>query len=475
MKRPPSLALRLVLYILAAQIIGAVITALAIELLRANGTLHHSAGHWNDLAERRTTDLVLQSLRPLNGEVAIEPTAALRAEMQRAPNLQVAVFHAKSNIPTPGSSPQLVERLASLSNIRMLHTVFTFVGDGEAGERGHIWETRTPFGRLRIASYGHRFHWSDVFYVMHSSVTGYLQYFIIDIFVVSGIGWLALKRGLEPLNQVARETERIDMESLDQRLTLASVPTEVTKIVAAMNRALVRLDEGAERQRRFLANAAHELRTPVAILMERLDGPDQPGLKNEIQRDAGRIRNVVEQLLATARIDRRGGDVEETVDLVEIVQSMIDDHALLAVKMQRHLALEGDDGPVLVQGERRALESVLANLIDNALRAEPEGGTVFVQIGPRAEVAVIDHGEGVAPADRSKIFEPFWRKSEATPGTGLGLAIAKELIEKQGGRIWLEDTPGGGATFRLWFPAAPSETHAKVSNEHSTSRAHALP
>lgn len=468
MKRPPSLALRLVLYILAAQIIGAVITAVGIELLRANGTLHQAAGHWNDLAERRTTDLVLQSLCPLNGEVAIEPTAALRAEMQRAPKLQFAVFHAKSNIPAPGSSPQLVEQLAGFSSVRIRHTVFTFVGDGEAGERGHIWETQTPFGRLRIASYGHRFHWSDVFYVMHSSVTGYLQYFIIDIFVVSGIGWLALKRGLEPLNQVARETERIDMESLDQRLPLAGVPAEVMKIVAAMNRALARLDEGAERQRRFLANAAHELRTPIAILTERLDGPDQPGLKKEIQRDAGRIRNIVEQLLATARIDRRGGDVEESVDLVKIVQSMIDDHALLAVKMQRHLALEGDEGPVLVEGERRALESVLANLIDNALRAEPEGGTVFVQVGPNAEVAVIDHGEGVPPADRTKIFEPFWRKSEASPGTGLGLAIARELMEKLHGRIWVEDTPGGGATFKLAFPVARSESHGMAIAANSS-------
>jgi signal transduction histidine kinase len=472
-KRPPSLALRLVLYILAAQIIGAVITALSIELLRANGTLHGSTADWNDLAERRTTDLVIQSLRPQNGDVVIEPNAALRAEMQRAPKLQVAVFHAKSNMPAPGSSPQLVERLASLGKIRMLHTVFTFVADGEAGERGHIWETHTPFGRLRIASYGHRFYWSDVFYVMHNSVTGYLQYFIIDIFVVSGIGWLALKRGLEPLNQVARETERIDIESLDQRLPLASVPAEVMKIVAAMNRALVRLDEGAERQRRFLANAAHELRTPVAILTERLDGPDQPGLKKEIQRDAGRIRNVVEQLLATARIDRRGGDVQETVDLVEIVQSMIDDHALLAVRTQRNLALGGDEGPIFVRGQRRALESVLANLIDNALRAEPEGGTVFVQVGPNADVAVIDHGEGVAPADRTKIFEPFWRKSEATAGTGLGLAIAKELVEKLGGRIWVEDTPGGGATFKLWFPAAASETHANLNDAHSASRTNA--
>jgi signal transduction histidine kinase len=105
----------------------------------------------------------------------------------------------------------------------------------------------------------------------------------------------------------------------------------------------------------------------------------------------------------------------------------------------------------MVRGDRRALESVAVNLLDNALRAEPEGGTVLVQLSPGATLKVVDHGEGVAESDRKLIFEPFWRKSEATPGTGLGLAIVKEIVELHGGRISVEETPGGGATFTLSF------------------------
>ena len=97
---------------------------------------------------------------------------------------------------------------------------------------------------------------------------------------------------------------------------------------------------------------------------------------------------------------------------------------------------------------------VVANLIGNALKAEPVGGTVLVRLRPEGEVEVIDHGEGVAPCHRETIFEPFWRKSEATPGSGLGLAIAKELISKLHGRICVEETPGGGATFKLRFQPA---------------------
>jgi signal transduction histidine kinase len=95
---------------------------------------------------------------------------------------------------------------------------------------------------------------------------------------------------------------------------------------------------------------------------------------------------------------------------------------------------------------------VLTNLIDNALRAEPSKGSVVVRIDSDKIVEVIDHGEGIAAADREMIFEPFWRKSESSPGTGLGLAIAKEIVDAHGGRIWVEDTPGGGATFKLAFP-----------------------
>ena len=107
---------------------------------------------------------------------------------------------------------------------------------------------------------------------------------------------------------------------------------------------------------------------------------------------------------------------------------------------------------MVIRGSEFALQSVIANLVDNALRAEPAGGTVNLRVGADAIVEVIDHGEGVAEMDRELIFEAFWRKSEQTPGAGLGLAIAKELMGALGGRIWVEETPGGGATFKLSFP-----------------------
>jgi signal transduction histidine kinase len=157
----------------------------------------------------------------------------------------------------------------------------------------------------------------------------------------------------------------------------------------------------------------------------------------------------VEQLLATARAGERPGEIEHEVDLVATARSMVSDAALLAIRHRRQIEFEAPSTPVLVRGNQQALEAVVANLIDNAVRAEPENGTVLVRVSDGATIEVVDHGEGVAASDREAIFEPFWRKSEAQPGTGLGLAIAKELMDAHRGRIWVEATPGGGATFKI--------------------------
>lgn len=240
-------------------------------------------------------------------------------------------------------------------------------------------------------------------------------------------GHRAARRGLAPLNAAARDASRIDMDSLNQRFPEGEMPIEVLPFVKAVNEALTRLDAGVARQGRFTANAAHELRTPIAILDARADAVNDDALKREIKRDVRRMRTVVDQLLLLARRSSNEDDDAPSIDLGEAVRSIAGNYLPIAIANGRRLELDAPTPPVIARVGRWELECVVGNLIDNALRAEPQGGCVSIRVGADREIEVIDHGEGVAPEDREQIFEPFWRKSDAPPGTGLGLAIVKEI------------------------------------------------
>jgi len=473
--RRHSLVLRVVGCLLVAQIFAFTIAWLVTVGSGLMG-VEIFATSLDELSAIRAKEQVVASLA-LTGENTLEirPTPDLLEDLRRAPGMKFAAFRGLSHDPIAGSSPELVTMLSPLIEISPTHVHFVLPGDPSAVRAGLMEPLRTPFGRLHIAVYGQKFRWRDIFHAAAEEMQGLIAYLIMAIVMSAGAAWLAVRWGLRPLRRVAEQASCVDMNSLHQRLDADRVSSEIGPLVDAVNDALGRLDAGVARQKRFTANAAHELRTPINVLGVRLDAPEEPTFKNDLKRDHRRIRNIVEQLLASARLGEQSTKLDETIDLVALTRMMIADAALLALKARRQIVLDAPNAPVLIKGNRLALESVIANVIDNALRAEPEGGTVHVRVAENATLEVIDHGCGVEETDRDQIFEPFWRKNDSVPGTGLGLAIAKELIDAHRGSIWVEDTSGGGATFKLWFPAATSETLANLNNEHSSSRTVALP
>lgn len=459
-----SLAARLTFYVVIAQVIGFVATHASVHMLDAYGILPGAAAYWNDLAYPKVEALTIDSVKPApDGSLRLDPTPELRAYLNRMPTLRLAAFDPQTMSELPGSAPDLASLVKSQKRIRLLSMSQLIEGEPGTSLRGALVLTYTPHGRVQIAIYGYVSSWRDFPSWMYRAGVGDVKYHFPEILVVGIIGWIALKRGLVPLDSLVRQAETIDLVSLDRRLSLNSAPSEIRPLVVSINDALKRLDEDAKRQRRFLANVAHELRTPVAILTERLDHPKDDGFVNNLKRDARRIRTIIEQLLASARLQARQ-DVSVKVDLVEVARSAVKGHALLAVKNGRHLAIELTQEPIIVVGDQLALESVIGNLIDNALRAEPEGGTVLVRVGADTTVEVIDHGEGIPELDQELIFEPFWRKTDAKPGTGLGLAIVKDLMNAHGGRIDVQETPGGGATFKLHFSTVDGSAISKPTN-----------
>jgi signal transduction histidine kinase len=268
---------------------------------------------------------------------------------------------------------------------------------------------------------------------------------------------IAVRVTLRPLRTLAAQANAIQPVTSDARLGLDGVPAEIVPVVHSVNRAFDRIDEGLRLQRRFTANAAHELRTPLAVLRARVDSLPPGAVAASLRGDVERMARVVDDLLAVARLEAREVDMQASIDISHIARDVLALLAPLAHAEDKDVALSMPEKAVWIRGNAGVLERTLRNLVENSLRHTPPGSCVEVNVAPGVEVTVRDHGPGIPTALRDLIFEPFWRADESrSGGAGLGLAIAAEAVELHGGRISVGDAPGGGALFRVQIPEQPA-------------------
>lgn len=411
---------------------------------------------------KRARNLVLEALRQdADGAKHVALTPALRAHMARNPEFKFAVFDAQTGALLPGSSAELAALFGGPTRVETIRSLIHLVDDSNPNARGFDRTIDTSIGKMRIIVYGAYFHLDDVLHQLynHMSFTNVIA-FLPLCSVMMIIALVVVRSGLAPLRSAAAKIAAIDVNSLDRRIARTDLPAEVLPFVDAVNSAFDRLREGVARQRRFTANAAHELRTPVAILRARVDKLQDKPLKHDIERDVRRVQNIVEQLLVLAQLKEREHIVDTELDLGETVLSIAADYMPAAIDNRKNIEFEAPPTPVMALANRWAVESIVTNLVENAVRTEPEGGTVAVRVEPGAVIEVVDHGEGIAPEDRERIFEPFWRKHDRVPGTGLGLAIVRELLNELNGSIEVHATAGGGATFRVTLRQSGGLGHA---------------
>lgn len=266
---------------------------------------------------------------------------------------------------------------------------------------------------------------------------------LVDILIFLG--------AVRPLRRASVEALSISPLRTDVRLSVNSMPSEILPLVEAFNTALDRLDRGFQLQREFTADAAHELRTPLAVLRTRFDLIDNHELRIKSQADIDAMAGIVRQLLEIAELDSMSPMNSGRADLHSIAQDVVATLAPLAFEGGRFLSVVGEAGPVWIDGDAEMLWRAVRNLVENSILHTPAGTSIEVQVEKGGVIRVCDDGLGIPPDQRQKIFQRFWRgnRSSSHRGAGLGLSLVQQIVEAHGGTISVGSTQSGGASFEI--------------------------
>jgi heavy metal sensor kinase len=285
-----------------------------------------------------------------------------------------------------------------------------------------------------------------------------------------GLAYGLARKALAPVGQLHRMTAQITADRLDRRLPVADPGDELGHLAETINAMIARLERSFAEVRRFTADASHELRTPLTAirteaevaLAKPLTAAEHLDLLGSILEECGRLTRLTEQLLALAREDAGASpQAHEPLDLAALLGAVAETMRPLAEAKGLRLDVRGADG-LGVHGDSARLRQVFYNLLDNAVKYTPEGGSIEVRLGRGGHEAVVtvrDTGVGIPPEHLPHVFDRFYRvdkaRTRAEGGTGLGLSIARSIVTAHGGRIELTSVPGHGTTCTVFLPAGP--------------------
>jgi two-component system OmpR family sensor kinase len=290
--------------------------------------------------------------------------------------------------------------------------------------------------------------------------------FALLIPVLGLIVWLTVGRALQPLQRLARAVKARRVNAVEP-LSAAQLPEEVRPLVDSLNDLLARLTAALDRERAFMADAAHELRTPLTALHLQLGELARASTESERAEAMGKLSEgmqrairLVEQMLALARQEPRAEQARTRFALDELGREIVAELVPLADSRRIDLGMS-EAQAVFVRGERDTVATLIRNLVDNAVRYTPAGGRVDVSVERSAAlpawavVRVVDNGPGIAPEDRERVFDRFYRRpGTRLPGSGLGLAIVKAIAVAHGATVELGDAADGrGLAVTVALPA----------------------
>ncbi|OWL84083.1 ATP-binding protein [Halopseudomonas aestusnigri] len=273
--------------------------------------------------------------------------------------------------------------------------------------------------------------------------------------------WFAIGSGLKPLDELARLIRLREPNSL-QPIVLSDLPQELEPVQAALNRMLEQLHQLLAREQRFIADAAHELRTPLAVLkihaenaMQASEPAERDQALQHLRRGVERATRLISQMLTLARLADDQQRQRVPVALLQSCRDAVAELLPLALRRDQELELVSDGSlPEEVEMEPGSLGMLLQNLVGNAIQHAPDGGRILISLQQQSDQLVLrveDSGSGVAPADRERLLERFHTQGNSQ-GAGLGLSIVQRIIERHQGSLLLGDSPLGGLLVQASFP-----------------------
>ncbi|TIO10514.1 HAMP domain-containing sensor histidine kinase [Mesorhizobium sp.] len=338
---------------------------------------------------------------------------------------------------------------AELTHLVQLFQDADIRGSVGTDEIASVESVETPVGEVRILSGGFADKGWPVLTLLGSTYPIYVPLLLVALPAIFLAVPRIVRRALAGVSDVAHKASQIEPRRHGIRLPVDGIPKEVAPLVIAFNGTLERLENEFRKRQRFLIDAAHELRTPIAIMQTRIDGMPEDQHRRRLLADVARLAETAEQLLDFERNDQ-ATDLHETVDLVEIARMAVADLAPLAIAAGYQISFQSEVESLERRGSPSALPRAISNLVRNAIDHGGNTGMITISVSADGEINVADEGPGIPAEHRELVFEPFYRVTPRSTGAGLGLSLVKQIVANHRGQVSMtSSTTGTQVAIRL--------------------------
>ncbi len=391
------------------------------------------------MEEKIGSAIAAAATRDSQGRLELRETPRLRALKEQNSSLWYVVATIDGASVSYGTIPPPYAELAHLVH---LFDDADIRGSAATKEAATIDNAEAAVGEVRILSGGVADKGSPVFALLAKAYPIYVSLLAVALPAIFLAVPRIVGRALARMSDVADKASQIQPRQHGARLPVEGIPKEVAPLVIAFNGTLERLENELKKRQRFLIDAAHELRTPIAIMQTRIDGMPEGQERRRLLNDVARLAETAEQLLDFERNDQ-ATDLHEAVDLVEIARTVVADLAPQAIAAGYQISFQSEVESVERRGSPSALPRAVSNLVRNAIDHGGDRGMITVSVSAGGRITVADEGSGIPAEHQELVFEPFYRVTPKSRGAGLGLSLVKQIVANHRGQVSLQSGSTG--------------------------------